>query len=422
MGKSALVFYYAKKNRYSINALLSAIEDLELPEVFLFDTIELILDFLKENLGSKYNKVLLFFSLNSIQALELEGELKSIKTQFGDKVILVVGGPHATGLPAHLLDMGVDLVVKGEGEEQIRKIIKSRWERSDWCSIRGVAFKDTDGTIVETDPPPPVDIDSYLSFPVKRWRLFSPIEITRGCPFSCGYCQTPQIFRRRMRHRSPEVIIRMVKYFYESGKRDIRFITPNALSYGSSKKEDFKPLEELLRGVRDILGTKGRIFIGTFPSEIRPEFITEEAVEILKKYADNDNVVIGAQSGSNKVLGKIHRSHTVEDVIKAVEILQKAGFTVNVDMIFGLPFEDQHSLSETMQFLEILSKKGVRIHTHYFLPLPQTPLGLLDPKPVDRQIMEKLADLQGKGLAYGSWLNQMRISNRLSQLIRRYLN
>ncbi|MEZ5334950.1 MAG: radical SAM protein [Methanolobus sp.] len=45
----------------------------------------------------------------------------------------------------------------------------------------------------------------------------SPLEISRGCPFRCRYCQTPRLFGNKMRHRSIDSIVKYAKYY-----RDLR--------------------------------------------------------------------------------------------------------------------------------------------------------------------------------------------------------
>ena len=69
-----------------------------------------------------------------------------------------------------------------------------------------------------------------------------------------------------------------------------------------------------------------RIFFGTFPSEVRPESVKEETLRITQELGDNDNLTMGAQSGSPKILASIRRGHTVEQVFDAVDLaLLEAG-------------------------------------------------------------------------------------------------
>jgi B12-binding domain/radical SAM domain protein len=413
MSKFEILFYFTKENRYSVNSLLASIEDMDLPPVYLLERIDDIKNYVREKANQR-NKLILFFSLNSIQAVHLENIFKDLRSIGENNLIMIAGGPHATGLPGHLLDIGFDIVALHDGEEVIRDLISSFIKGKDLRDVKSIIFKSEKNDIIKTEKAHTVDINKFRSFPVVRWKIFSPIEISRGCPYGCHYCQTPQIFGRRMRHRSVEKILEMVEIMVKAGKKDVRFITPNALAYGSKGASlEYEKIRELLRNVRNVIGKEGRIFFGTFPSEIRPEFVNEEAVNIIKGFADNDNVTIGAQSGSSRLLEKIGRKHSPEDVIRAVKLFVNSGYKVNVDLIFGLPEEKEEDLEETLLFVETLVNLGVRIHAHYFLPLPGTSLAVNSPKPVPRKILEKLEDLTGKGHIFGNWKEQMRIASSL---------
>jgi len=65
-----------------------------------------------------------------------------------------------------------------------------------------------------------------------------------------------------------------------------------------------KLLEELSKKTRNI---GGRIFLGSFPSEVRPEHVTEESIKLLRKYVANKSIIMGAQSGSEEILRRINR-------------------------------------------------------------------------------------------------------------------
>ena len=73
-------------------------------------------------------------------------------------------------------------------------------------------------------------------------------------------------------------------------------------------------VEALLAACREELGPTRRLYFGTFPSEVRPEHVSQEALAVLKKYVDNDNLIIGGQSGSDVVLKHSKRCHDVEAI------------------------------------------------------------------------------------------------------------
>jgi B12-binding domain/radical SAM domain protein len=292
-----LIIYYHEKNKYSFNTLIGAIEnDFEDIKIYFIkkDLIYELKNILKEN-----EKNILCFSFFTTQIWEIKEIVKKVKNEFGNKIICVAGGPHPTGDPEGGIKMGFDLVFKGEGEEAFIEFLKRIYKDEDYKDLKGICFYD--GKFHYTGKRKLINLDDYPPFSVK-YNKFSPIEITRGCPFSCYFCQVPRIFGGIPRHRSIESICEYVKILKSKNLTDIRFITPNAFSYGSidGKNLNISKIEDLLFNIRKIIGKKGRIFFGTFPSEVRPEHVNKETVDLILKYTDNDNLVIGGTIRKSK--------------------------------------------------------------------------------------------------------------------------
>jgi len=412
----ALVLFYTRDNRYSFNVLLGAIENtslIEALEVYLIEDRGSLLQNLEE-ITRRFRKVVLAFSFLTPQLWDVQEIIKPIEDRYGDRVLAIAGGPHPTGDPIGTLNMGFDLVIRGEGEETLLELLDKIIKDEDYFGIKGISFLDKNHKPYFTGHREPVNLDRYMPFSLK-FEKFNPIEISRGCPFGCYFCQTPRIFGMAPRHRSVEKILECIKIMRDRNLTDVRFIAPSIFSYGSQDGKTLKLelLEDLFRGIREIIGSGGRIFIGTFPSEIRPEQVREETLELILKYGDNRNITIGAQSGSDRVLELTHRGHTVSDVYNAVSIAKRLGFTVNVDFIFGLPFETERDIDETIKVMEDLVDYGVKIHAHTFLPLPQTPLARFKPNAVSPKYKSFINRILPKGIVFGYWREQESLAERI---------
>jgi len=136
------------------------------------------------------------------------------------------------------------------------------------------------------------------------------------------------------------------------------------------------------------------------------------------KYADNNNLIIGAQSGSERILELCHRGHAVEDVYRAVELTLKKGLKANVDFIFGLPGETEEDIRLTIKVMSDLVKMGARIHAHTFMPLPQTPFAKAPAGRIDKSIQKMIRELIPKGIIYGDWKKQERIAKKISRYLK----
>ncbi|MBE0521631.1 MAG: TIGR04013 family B12-binding domain/radical SAM domain-containing protein [Candidatus Methanoperedenaceae archaeon] len=312
--------------------------------------------------------------------------------QSGSDSLFIAGGPHPSARPEETLRF-FDYVVIGEGEETLPELVDVLQNSGDVSSVKGIAYRDAGRDVVFTEKRDNVNLDSYPPF--SPGVINSNIEISRGCPFGCSYCQTPQLFGHSMRHRGIEQVVK-----YSAFHRDIRFTSPNAFAYGSDGKVPrVDKVGSLLRAIpRD-----RNIFFGTFPSEVRPEFISDEILDVVSKYCANTTISMGGQSGSQKILDRIRRGHTVEDIITGAEKCLDRGFTPVVDFIFGLPGETQEDQHESVKVIKWLTGNGARIHSHHFMPLPGTAFENMEPEPLGREVKKLMGKLALHGKATGKW-------------------
>lgn len=325
----------------------------------------------------------------------------------------LAGGVHATAEPRSTLDAGFDLVALGEGERTIVETLLAAREGRPLRTSPGLAWVD-DGALRDSGYGAREPLDAHPAFNAPDGR-FNAIEITRGCVYACTFCQTPFMFKARFRHRSVENVAAHARSLREKGMRDVRFLTPTCLSYGS---DDTAPrldaVEALLAAVRDAMGPDGRIFFGTFPSEVRPEHVTDEALRVLRRYVANDNLVIGAQSGSQRVLDRTRRGHTVDDVRRAVSRCLAHGLRPNVDFLFGACDETPDDHAASVALMRELTEQGARIHMHAFMPLPGTPLRDAAPGQIPDEVRAVVDALQAKGRSYGPWRQHLVAAERLA--------
>jgi B12-binding domain/radical SAM domain protein len=195
-----------------------------------------------------------------------------------------------------------------------------------------------------------------------------------------------------MHHRSIDTIVSFARKLGQP-----RFVTPNAFAYGSDGIHPrFEKVEHLLQKIRQ------PVFFGTFPSEVRPEFVCEESLSLISHFCTNTKLHFGAQSGSDSVLSHLHRGHTADDVIRAVELCHDTGIQPIVDFILGFPFETDEDQEMTMDLVSWVTRYGT-VHAHRFMPLPGTPLAGTRARlllPETQKLCGKLA-LTGK--LTGSW-------------------
>ncbi len=374
-------FRWSPKNRYSIAALGAVLEDYRLVR--------------------RPEEGVMLYSFATPQAADVYREVDTARAaRAAHKMIFIAGGPHPSGCPEEAAEH-FDYVVVGEGEATLPELLAILESGGDVSGVRGIAFM-LDGRFHDTGPREEVDLDRCPPF---RPPLLGPIEITRGCPWGCAYCQTPSLFGHRMRHRSVEAICR-----YDGFYEDKRLVSPNAFAYGSDGvRPDPEAVERLLKSLT------GNVYFGTFPSEVRPEFVTPGMMELVTTYCANWEVHLGGQSGSDRVLRAIRRGHTAAQVVEAAARVRDAGLTPVVDFIFGLPGEREEDQAATLGCIEAIIGEGGKIRAHYFMPLPGTPLATAHPAKVAPEIDRLLGKLALGGRLTGSWApQQKKLRNRSS--------
>ncbi|NHJ87496.1 MAG: TIGR04013 family B12-binding domain/radical SAM domain-containing protein [Asgard group archaeon] len=413
LNKLAIVFHYSRANIYSYHALIGALEtNPELSDIpFYFPKPGSFLSQIDRLFSiERFQKLIVCFSLNTFQLPKVTDKLQKLATHPNRKrMIIILGGAHATAKPKEMLSLGADIIVLGEGEKTFTELISKIKNQDSIDEQKGIAFLDFNGTLVKTSKNKPIVLDDYPPF-APNSGLYSALEITRGCKFGCTYCQVPEIFGKNIRHRSPETIIKWGKFLLSKRENwDFRFITPNAFGYGAKKASEpnIEMIEKLLSGLYELKAKKRkRIYFGTFPSEVRPESITEDVLALTKKYCNNDNLIIGAQSGSSTILEKLRRGHTIEQVLSAVKLAHQYDFSMNIDFIIGFPEETDEDQFQTIDLCRELIKQGCNIHMHYLIPLPGTKYELIKPQEINSEVLQILKKWTNDGSIFGSWQHQ----------------
>lgn len=414
----SIVFYYRKTGKYAMNVLAGALDSrtstCNIP-LYFPKTHQGLIDTCK-TLQSQVDKVVVLWSFYSPDFNKIRRELQGIKKYLhSDSILHIAGGVHATAEPFQTLTAGFDYVAVGEGEQIVVDMATALVLNQPLLKVKGLAYLDQ-GVMVKNGKGDYIDLNEFPAC-APRYRKFGPIEITRGCIYGCKFCQTPFVNKAKFRHRNVDNIITAVSAMKVNGMRDYRFISPTSLSYGSCDESvDLAAIEALLRAIRSTVGQEGRIFFGSFPSEVRPEHVSKESLQLLKHYVDNDNLIIGGQSGSDRVLQFSRRGHDVYSIVRAVDLAVKADFTPNVDFLFGLPGESPTDVKATMQLAEKLTAMGAKIHNHTFMPLPGTPFSQQAPGNIDKTTQRQLVLLTSQGKAYGQWEQQMKIAKQLANI------
>lgn len=395
MARQKVLFRWSNNNHYTLAALIGLIDDKLDADKFEVGTLEHLEDF-----NPKESPAMLGYSFMTPDSKKVFAEIRRFKRLYGSSLTVICGGPHASALPESCIEAGADFVFTGEAEESLPAFLKRH--REDPSSIK-------DRVIA---PAPLKDFNSYPPFAYKR-KFFGPIELRRGCTNRCVFCQTPSLFRK-VRERNAGYVMEYASYIKKAGRERVLFTISDALLYGADGRGvDLAAIEELLAGLKG-MGMKPHL--GNFPSEVSPDTLVSrpEAAALLAKYVANRKIVLGGQSGSNKVLKLMGRKHSAADTAESVRILHSAGFAVIVDILFGVPGEKREDRRLTLKLMETLSERySAKFNVHYFMPLPGSPFAGMDPETVENPVKEAVRRLIKDGVARGDFFKQLDYATRL---------
>ena len=380
---NVIAFRRTRLNQNSIAPVAGALLSSGVPDGFQIAIVDQT-----EHLPRHTRLVAFSFCTSALE--EIRSEVRTIRKAHRDTLTLVAGGPHPSADPEGVLAAGFDAVFVGEGERTFPRFIEA------WASDKVIL------PLVQKADPTPFDLDSSLHV-VPSLGLFPFAEISRGCNFGCAFCQVSVQFGHGMRHRSPEVIGEGIAQAIEMGFRRFRFLTPDAFAYaGGGYQRGEEALSALLAAARKAGATQ--LMLGSFPSEVRPDHVTPRLLALLRRECFNRTLVMGAQSGSDRVLSKMRRGHTVEQVREAVALAFEAGFIPHIDVLFCFPGEQPEERGKTLELMRWCIERGkARFHAHVYLPLPGTALWPTPPEPLEKDLFEQIKRLEALGRVDGDW-------------------
>ena len=285
--------------------------------------------------------------------------------------IVIVSSSDSTDHYEHFLDAGADFVLMGEAELTLVELMKSLENQNDFSTIAGISFKKNECYIktpkrsimkdLDCLPLPAwdlLDIAPYKKTWLKHAGFFSiNIGTTRGCPFKCNWCAKP-IYGNRYNARSPQNVVNEIKYLQQAFGIDHVWFCDDIFGLKPGWVNEFADLVE-----------EGNLKF-KFKIQSRADLLVQEKyVEALAR-AGCDNVWMGAESGSQKILDAMDKGITIRQVEEATRILKKHDIRPSFFIQFGYLSETIEDIKLTIRMINKLMPHDIGISVSY--PLPGT--------------------------------------------------
>ncbi len=203
---------------------------------------------------------------------------------------------------------------------------------------------DPDGKYLKTSLPENLSAPGSIRSPgVKSY-----VTIIQGCDHFCSFCIVPYV-RGRERSRPSHEIVEEVKCLAEMGVKEVCLLGQNVNGYGKGLKEDTK-FPELLRRINEVEGIERIRFTTSHPRDLSEELI--QAYSTLSKLCEH--IHLPFQSGSNKILGAMHRGYRRESYLEKIDRLRETcpSIALTADVIVGFPGEREEDFRQTLDLME----------------------------------------------------------------------
>jgi len=318
-----------------------------------------------------------------------------LRREDGSKPLIALAGcvAQAEGAEAKRRSQLIDMVVGPQAYHRLPQMIAE--------AARGARP-------VDTDMPA---ISKFDAFPQRRRANPSAfLTVQEGCDKFCTYCVVPYT-RGAEISRPWDDVVAEARQLVEAGAREIVLLGQNVNAW----EHDGRGLAELIRELATIDGLERIRYTTSHPVNMSDALIAAHGeVEKLMPYLH-----LPVQSGSNRVLKAMNRSHTAESYLATIEKMRAArpDIALSGDFIVGFPGETDEDFEATLKIVDAVGYASA--YSFKYSARPGTPAAAMEDQ-IPREIMDdRLQRLQERINAHSLAFNRSKVGSDTRILIER---
>jgi tRNA-2-methylthio-N6-dimethylallyladenosine synthase len=318
-----------------------------------------------------------------------------LRREDGSKPLIALAGcvAQAEGAEAMRRSPMIDLVVGPQAYHRLPEMIAD--------ASRG-------GRPLDTEMPA---ISKFDALPARRRAGPSAfLTVQEGCDKFCTYCVVPYTRGAEISRPWGDIIAEAYA-LVDSGAREIVLLGQNVNAWSDGERG----LAELIRALARIDGLERIRYTTSHPADMNDALIAAHGeVEKLMPYLH-----LPVQSGSNRILKAMNRSHSAETYLRTLDKVRTArpDIALSGDFIVGFPGETEEDFEATLNIVDAVGYASA--YSFKYSARPGTPAAIMEDQ-IPREVMEqRLHRLQDRISAHSLAFNQSKVNSNTHILIER---
>lgn len=271
---------------------------------------------------------------------------------------VVVGGWHPSYEPESMLQQPeIDYVIMGEGEYAMGALVTFilKGENDKVISIPGVAYRQADGMAVNSEKF--INDLDVIPFPARHLlpmhlydrtiaflgaKPVDTVNVVRGCPYNCAYCETRKLWGQTCRTFSPSRVVAELEHLASTyGTKGVYFVGDN---FTIRKKETAEICELMRKNKLDL----------EWVCDTRVDLVSRDLLRTMRT-AGCRTVWFGVESGSPRILEKLNKGISLDQALRAFKLCREEGLQTSCSFILGVPGERVSDMEATLRFAKQLN-------------------------------------------------------------------
>nr|WP_262984741.1 tRNA (N6-isopentenyl adenosine(37)-C2)-methylthiotransferase MiaB [Sphingomonas daechungensis] len=318
-----------------------------------------------------------------------------LRREDGSKPLIALAGcvAQAEGAEAQKRSPMIDVIVGPQAYHRLPEMVAQ--------AVRG-------GRPVDTDMPA---ISKFDAFPKrKRANPSSFLTIQEGCDKFCTYCVVPYTRGAEVSRPWGDIVAEAYE-LVETGAREVVLLGQNVNAWS----EDGRGFADLIRELAQIDGLERIRYTTSHPADMTDALIAAHAeVGKLMPYLH-----LPVQSGSNRILKAMNRSHTVETYLATLAKMREArpDIALSGDFIVGFPGETEEDFTATLNLVDEVGYASA--YSFKYSPRPGTPAATMEDQIAPEVMDERLQRLHERINTHQTAFNRATVGKETEVLIER---